>query len=114
MGKLPSNSIDRKRIPIYSGVFKYFPDALIEIARVSQAGNDQHNPGEPLHWAREKSSDHHDALLRHIMELGDVDARGIRATANAAWRLLAILQLEVEAEQERIKDATLQDDEIPF
>src|ERR1700743_1585161 len=64
---LPTDPKERKKIPLYSGLLKYFPDALIEIAKVSYAGNEQHNPGQPLHWAREKSTDQEDTLLRHLM-----------------------------------------------
>jgi hypothetical protein len=94
--KLPSDPKERKKIPIYSGVLKYFPDALAEVAKVSWAGNEQHNPGEPLHWAREKSTDQEDTAVRHLMEAGEIDTDGQRHTAKAAWRVLAMLQLEIE------------------
>jgi hypothetical protein len=94
---LPTEPAARKRIPIWSGVIKYFPDAIIEIAKVSLAGNEQHNPGQPLHWAREKSTDQEDTIMRHLMEAGSVDSDGQRHTAKAAWRILAKLQLELEA-----------------
>ena len=96
---LPTDPQERKRIPIYSGVLKYFPDAIAEVAKVSWAGNEQHNPGEPLHWAREKSTDQEDTLARHLMESGTVDKDGQRHSAKMAWRALAILQLEIEAER---------------
>ena len=32
----------RKNIPLFSGVIKYFPDALIEVAKTSWMGNQQH------------------------------------------------------------------------
>lgn len=98
---LPSDAKDRKGVPIYSGVLKYFPDAIAEVARVSKAGNDQHNPGQPLHWAREKSTDQHDCAARHLLESGTIDSDGQRHSAKLAWRALAILQLELEAEAKR-------------
>lgn len=52
----------RKAIPLFEGVFKYFPKALCEVAKCSQAGSDQHHTGQPLHWDRSKSSDEPDAL----------------------------------------------------
>lgn len=88
----------RKEYPIYSGVIRYFPDAIMEVAHVSYVGNEQHNPGEPLHWAREKSRDQEDALMRHLVEAGTIDDDGIRHTAKVAWRALAMLQLELEEE----------------
>lgn len=85
-----------------TGVLDYFPDAIAEVARVSKAGNDQHNPGEPLHWAREKSTDHADCIARHLLERGTVDVDGQRHSAKMAWRALALLQTELEAEEELV------------
>lgn len=87
----------RKEYPIFSGVLAYFPDAIAEVARVSKIGNDQHNPGEPLHWARGKSMDQEDCLVRHLLERGTIDKDGVRHSAKVAWRALAMLQLELEA-----------------
>lgn len=86
---LPEDSASRKLIPLYSGVLAYFPSALVEVAKRSQQGNDQHNVGQPLHWARDKSTDHKDCILRHLVE---DDLVGV------AWRALAALQLKCEAE----------------
>lgn len=97
--RLPSASAERKSIPLCTGLLDYFPDALVAVAQCSQAGNDQHNPGQPLHWAREKSSDHPDCLVRHLMERGTVDTDGIRHSTKTAWRALALLQLEIEADR---------------
>lgn len=90
---------ERKQRPLYSGVLKYFPDALMEVAHCSWVGNEQHNPGLPLHWAKEKSTDEHDALMRHLLEAGTRDTDGVRHSAKAAWRALAALQREIEAER---------------
>lgn len=95
---LPTTPAERKAIPIASGVIDYFTSALIEIAKVSKAGNDQHNPGQPLHWARGKSTDHSDTLIRHFIERGKIDSDGIRHSAKMAWRALAIVQEELESE----------------
>jgi hypothetical protein len=103
---LPSESKARKRVPIASGVLDYFPDAIAEVARVSQAGNDQHHPGAPLHWDRSKSTDEADALMRHFMERGELDTDGMRHTAKVAWRALAMLQKELE-DHEKFMDALL-------
>jgi hypothetical protein len=93
---LPTDKQERKNLPLMSGFFDYFPAAIAEVARVSKIGNDQHNPGQPLHWARNKSSDHLDAALRHLAERGTVDGDGGRHTAKAAWRVMAYLQEEME------------------
>ena len=95
---LPEDPTERKRHPVASGVLDYFPDALVALARVSWQGNEQHNPGQPLHWAREKSTDEADALLRHFMRRGTTDSDGLRHTAKMAWRALALLQKEIEGE----------------
>ena len=94
----PADAKARKEIPLASGVLDYFTSALIEVAKVSFEGNKQHNPGQPLHWARGKSTDQADTILRHFVERGTVDSDGIRHSAKLAWRALALLQLELEAE----------------
>jgi len=86
---------------VFSGVLAYFPDALLDVAYCSKIGNDQHNPGQPLHWAKEKSTDEADALLRHLAKHGTVDTDGVRHSAKVAWRALALLQREIEAEEGR-------------
>jgi Domain of unknown function (DUF5664) len=96
---LPSDAKARKTFPIGTGVLDYFPDALIEIAHVSFVGNEQHNPGQPLHWERSKSTDHADCIIRHFIQRGIVDSDGVRHSAKLAWRALALLQLEIEREQ---------------
>ena len=93
---MPTDPKARKALPIITGCLDYFPDALLAVAAVSKAGNDQHNPGEALHWSREKSSDHADTAGRHLMQRGMIDSDGQRHTAKAAWRILAMLQLEIE------------------
>ncbi len=101
---LPEGHGERKDVPIVTGVLDYFPLAIAYVARISKLGNDQHNPGEPLHWARGKSSDHADCVGRHLMQRGTFDAdtfadgERVRHTGKAAWRVLALLQEELEAE----------------
>lgn len=92
------SAAERKAAPIARGALDYFPDALLEVARLSLAANEQHNPGEPMHWAKEKSTDEADALLRHLIDRGTIDVDGQRHSAKVAWRALALLQRELEAE----------------
>lgn len=101
---LPTDAQTRKGLPVASGVLDYFPLALAEVARISKIGNDQHNPGQPLHWARGKSTDHADSLVRHLMERGTIDTDGGRHSAKVAWRALALLQEEIEAEIKKEND----------
>lgn len=95
---MPTGSDDRKGVPMATGLLDYFPGALAEVAKVSKAGNDKHNPGEPLHWARGKSADHADTIMRHLADRGLIDPEdGLRHSAKVAWRALALLQEELEA-----------------
>ena len=88
----------RKSQPVYSGVLKYFPDALKEVSKCSQAGNDQHHKDKPLHWDKDKSNDNEDALARHLIDhsKNPVDDDGILHLAKVAWRSLAALQIYLE------------------
>ncbi len=94
---LPSSSAARKAIPLCRGLLDYFPAALAEIAKVSRVGNEQHNPGQEMHHARGKSTDHADCIIRHLIERGTDDTDGLSHTAKVAWRALAMLQEELEA-----------------
>lgn len=97
---LPTGSAERKGIPLARGLLDYFPAALAAIAAVSKAGNDKHNPGEDLHHARGKSTDHADCILRHLVDRGTIDPEdGLRHSAKVAWRALALLQEELEREE---------------
>jgi hypothetical protein len=71
---LGTDSGDRKNIPVFSGVLKYAPAAIAGVARISKAGNEKHNKGEPLHHARGKSTDHPDCIIRHTMDVADIEA----------------------------------------
>jgi hypothetical protein len=91
-----AEAMRRKGIPIATGVIDYFPLAIEAIAELSRIGNDQHNPGQHLHWNRDLSGDESDALMRHFLERGTVDSDGVRHTTKVAWRALALLQKELE------------------
>lgn len=104
---LPVMDSERKALPVFRGVLMYFPDAILEVARVSMLGNQQHNPGEPLHWAREKSAEQMDTAQRHAMDHGlgntkDVD--GAYHLAKAIWRHLAELQLTIERDRACVRN----------
>lgn len=85
------DSAGRKRVPLYSGLLAYFPDACAAIAEHSYKGNEKHNPGEPLHHARGKSMDHLDCILRHVANHDGMDGDSFEVVA-AAWRALAKAQ----------------------
>lgn len=100
MSTLPTDAQARKAIPVATGFVDYFPDAMAVVAELSRIGNDQHNPGKPLHWDRSKSGDESDALMRHFLQRGTLDSDGIRHSAKVAWRAMALLQKELENERE--------------
>jgi hypothetical protein len=97
---LPTDAKKRKDIPIYSGFWVYFPDAIAAVAELSRLGNDQHNPGKPLFWDRSKSGDELDALARHLTDHAKgvvLDADGVRHLTKNAWRAMAALQKALES-----------------
>jgi hypothetical protein len=106
---LPEDAAERKKYPIATGVLDYFPAALLEISKVSYYGNLQHNPGQPLHHARGKSTDQVDAAFRHYLESRQStdnnetfqltkDKNGVYVMAQACWRMLAEFQIALEQE----------------
>lgn len=103
----PDAAAARKQRPVATGVIDYFPDALLDVAYLSWKGNQQHNPGTPLHWDRTKSTDEADALMRHFIQRGTVDTDGVRHSAKVAWRALALLQKEIEAARTQSNDAAV-------
>lgn len=101
---LPIDYHARKAIPLYDFLTGYFPDALVELTKVSVEGNTQHNPGEPLHWARGKSMDQLNTAMRHMFDhkSNPFDTDGCYHLAKAAWRLLAEVQLMCEARDKEV------------
>lgn len=97
---LTTNSKLRKEMPLARGCMDYFPDALLAVAELSFLANEKHNPGEPMHWSKDKSNDHADCCARHLLERGKLIegeyARPVRHSVAAAWRALANAQIEIE------------------
>lgn len=93
---MPTDPAARKGIPVFSGLLKYFPHACAAVAQLSRIGNDQHNPGEPLHWAKDKSTDEPDCIARHMVDFAvdpqHRDPDGVLAAVKIAWRALANLE----------------------
>lgn len=98
-GSLPDDAAERNRYPIADGCLFYFPNALAAVSEVSRMGNTQHNGDAPMHWARGKSTDHANKILRHLIDSGLKDSKGMRHSAYLAWRALALLQEEIEREE---------------
>ena len=87
--RIGSNSEQRKRIPIYTGFIKYFPDAIIEVTKQSTRGMLQHDTPT---WNKDISKDELDALMRHIIE---------EDWAAVAWRAMANLQRQCDEENKK-------------
>ena len=85
--RLGEDASERKSVPIYTAFVKYFPDAIIEVTKLSVRGNAQHNTPEKIWWDKDKSKDELDSLMRHLIE-GD--------WAAVAWRAMANLQRECD------------------
>ena len=94
----PNKAEDRKATPVYSGVLKYFGNALKEVSKCSLAGQKQHNHGNELYWDKSKSTDNEDALVRHLIDHGSnpLDDDGVLHLAKVAWRALAALEIYLE------------------
>lgn len=71
---LGTDSEARKRVQLVAAFLRYIPAAAVRFALHSKAGNDKHNPGEPIHHARGKSSDHEECIMRHLVDMQDIRA----------------------------------------
>lgn len=97
---LPTEAKLRKLVPVATGFLDYFSDAAAAVAKLSWIGNHQHNPGKDLFWDRGKSGDESDAMMRHFLMRGTPDTDGVPHTVKVAWRAMALLQKEIEANPE--------------
>jgi len=94
----PEDAQARKEVPVLSGFLLYFPRACAAVAAHSLRANEQHNPGEPMHWAEEKSIGDGNEIVRHTMEALFLFNRQGRsdgvydALAATAWRALELLE----------------------
>lgn len=91
----------RKDLPIVEGLIDYFPDACLYVSHVSFVANEQHNPGETMHWAREKSIGRGNEIVRHMIDRGKIDTDKLRHSGKLAWRSMELLQREIEADRAR-------------
>jgi hypothetical protein len=94
---------NRKNYPVFNGVLLYFPDAIMEVAYCSYVANEQHNPGEEMHWDPTKSIGKGDEIIRHLMDQEVFDTDGVRHRAKAAWRALELLQREIMNERKLLE-----------
>ena len=96
---LPTDSAERKDVPLYSALFRLFPAALAGCAKWVKFGNAKHCPGGPLQHARGVSADHADCILRHLMDLEEdfgcgkgLDENGNPQVDAIVWRAMALSQ----------------------
>jgi hypothetical protein len=98
---IPQDDASRKQAPMFRGLLAYFPAALFEVATHSYASDQKHSPGnvDGPHWARGKSPDHADCIVRHLIDAGQHGTPNRRYHLRAlAWRALALLQEECESD----------------
>lgn len=100
---LPAGSAARKAVPLYRALVGYFGAALAGLARHCMRSNEKHNAGQEMHWSRDNSADHPDALMRHLWELDQdfghgkgYDHDGNPTVDSIVWRACAISQLWYE------------------
>lgn len=97
---LTTDSAERKVTPIMRGMLDYFPLACAAVARLSHKANEKHNKSQPMHWSRDKSTDHADCIVKHLIDRGEIDPEfGELHEVAAAWRALALCEL---AEEKRL------------
>lgn len=96
---IPQDDAERKNAPMARGLLHYFPAALFAVATHSMDSDRKHNPGsaDGPTWARKKSSDHADCIIRHMIDAGrgETGEEVYHLTA-IAWRSLAQLQEALE------------------
>jgi hypothetical protein len=89
----------RKDVPLYRGFVQYFPDAMCAVAELSMLASKQHGHAE-IHWDKNKSNDHLDCLLRHLVQADEYDTDGVLHATKVAWRAMAHLQIVLDRERE--------------
>lgn len=94
----PTTQSSKEEYPMWDGLMAYFPAALAEVAHVSFVGSRQHQPTLPTQWTRDRSKNHKDKILRHLLEgdVSELDTDGTLHAAKVAWRALANLQIILE------------------
>ncbi len=93
---------NRKDYPVLTGALMYFPYAFAELARLSARANEQHNPGEPIHWDYSKSIGDGNETLRHLMDScgpNPVDAEGVYHDVKVLWRAAETVERRIRRER---------------
>lgn len=94
---IPEDDAERACYPIGTYLTEYCPNALLALSKHSYEANEKHNPGEEIHWARDKSIGSINRIFRHLFEFawhygrGEKDKSRYHLTA-AAWRTNELLE----------------------
>jgi len=133
MSLFPTDDKQRKAIPLFKYFTRYFPKAHREVTKVCVANNVRYNPDRDpfdINWARGKSPDQLGSAFRHMLESA-VDGKvfeeippevakivgfdKVYVLAEAAWRVLAALELAIEEEESKVPVETIEaTDQIHF
>jgi len=68
---------------------RVLPDAFAALARHSKKCNEKAQSGEPMHWARHKSTDHLNCAARHLLTPMRSSDSGEIELVDAMWRCAA-------------------------
>lgn len=102
--------IKTSKIPIYQGLFNYFPRGLTEVAVVSRFGSEKHSfdlSDKGFLDERYSIEGYNDAMARHILSLSIEGERnyedgGLFHRAQIAWNALASLErILIQLEKEK-------------
>lgn len=105
-----SDALEMKqaKAKVWQGCMNYFPDALMEVARVSEFGAIKHdNPLEERGFMHERYTipELNDAITRHMLGLAkgeiNLEDAGVYNRAQIAWGALASLQKILEEEKDK-------------
>ena len=94
---------DSGKLPYYIVLFKQFPNALEEVMKCSQAGNNKYHETDKdwMNFSRVENADtrYKNAMLRHLREEGSVEDMeqygGMTHEAAVVWNALADLEVNL-------------------
>lgn len=110
----PGAKLDAGKVPVFQGAFDYFPNAIREVAKVSEAGARKY-AWKGWETVPDGFVRYSDALARHLIDEanGPVDAdTGMLHAAQVAWNAMARLELLLR-DKERHKRLLDQFEPVP-
>lgn len=87
---------DTGKTPVFQGLFRYFPRALLAVASVSQHGFEKYQEWGGWKKLQDAKNRYDNAFGRHVLEEGKghtVDESAHLIAAHTAWNALARLEL---------------------